>query len=49
MSKIIKESKTGCRFIDKRVKVDCVDNTNYSEGQLRTRIEDFLEMLADRL
>ena len=31
------------------LEVDCVDNTNYSEGQLKTRIEAFLEMLTSRL
>ena len=31
------------------LEVDCVDPRNFSEGQLRTRIEAFMEMLESRL
>jgi len=30
------------------LEVDCVDTRNYAEGQLRTRIEAFIEMLENR-
>ncbi len=30
------------------LEVDCVDARNFSEGQMRTRLEAFLELLADR-
>ncbi len=30
------------------LEVDCVDSRNFSEGQLRTRLEAFAEMLANR-
>lgn len=30
------------------LEVDCVDSRNFSEGQLRTRIDAFLELLASR-
>jgi benzoyl-CoA reductase/2-hydroxyglutaryl-CoA dehydratase subunit BcrC/BadD/HgdB len=30
------------------LEVDCVDTRNFAEGQLRTRIEAFMEMLASR-
>jgi len=30
------------------LEVDCVDPRNFAEGQLRTRIEAFTEMLAER-
>lgn len=29
------------------LEVDCIDERNYAEGQLRTRLEAFMEMLAD--
>ena len=30
------------------LEVDCVDARNFAEGQLRTRLEAFMEMLANR-
>jgi benzoyl-CoA reductase/2-hydroxyglutaryl-CoA dehydratase subunit BcrC/BadD/HgdB len=30
------------------LEVDCVDARSFSEGQLRTRLEAFLEMIANR-
>jgi benzoyl-CoA reductase/2-hydroxyglutaryl-CoA dehydratase subunit BcrC/BadD/HgdB len=30
------------------LEVDCVDTRNFAEGQLRTRIEAFMEMLESR-
>jgi benzoyl-CoA reductase/2-hydroxyglutaryl-CoA dehydratase subunit BcrC/BadD/HgdB len=30
------------------LEVDCVDQRNFSEGQIRTRLQAFMEMLADR-
>jgi benzoyl-CoA reductase/2-hydroxyglutaryl-CoA dehydratase subunit BcrC/BadD/HgdB len=30
------------------LEVDCVDRRNWAEGQVRTRLEAFLEMLAER-
>jgi benzoyl-CoA reductase/2-hydroxyglutaryl-CoA dehydratase subunit BcrC/BadD/HgdB len=30
------------------LEVDCVDKRNFAEGQLRTRIEAFMEMLESR-
>ena len=30
------------------LEVDCVDKRNFAEGQLRTRLEAFIEMLASR-
>ncbi len=41
----------GLREIDIPVlnlEVDCVDQRNFSEGQVRTRLEAFMEMLPDR-
>jgi benzoyl-CoA reductase/2-hydroxyglutaryl-CoA dehydratase subunit BcrC/BadD/HgdB len=30
------------------LEVDCIDQRNFSEGQLRTRVQAFMEMLAER-
>jgi hypothetical protein len=30
------------------LEVDCVDPRNFSEGQLRTRLQAFMELLQDR-
>jgi benzoyl-CoA reductase/2-hydroxyglutaryl-CoA dehydratase subunit BcrC/BadD/HgdB len=30
------------------LEVDCVDKRNFAEGQLRTRVEAFIEMLESR-
>lgn len=30
------------------LEVDCIDPRHFSEGQLRTRLEAFVEMLAER-
>jgi len=31
------------------LEVDCIDSTNFSEGQIKTRIQAFLEMIEERL
>jgi benzoyl-CoA reductase/2-hydroxyglutaryl-CoA dehydratase subunit BcrC/BadD/HgdB len=45
---IVAQGLKGCGVPVLNLEVDCVDPRNFAEGQLRTRIEAFTEMLAAR-